>query len=207
MKVYSTSVDVLLPKIVSNQVRKREFPGVGDNQKESHQLAPDPGSIPTAREMAHAKVSRLEKALEAMGDLQGPVVDVLKADLAKAKGSFEGRVAIDECRKFITRAERRIRAGHGPGKEQVFLVEAQERLERLVDEQSRCPETPNILPGSQVTALQQMVRRDALAKELTAARSTISEDLSRHAASRRTWSDSVTCQTTSRIVFLFEMRL
>ena len=39
------------PKIVSNQAHKREFPGVGDNQrvhKESHQFAPDPGSIPTS---------------------------------------------------------------------------------------------------------------------------------------------------------------
>ena len=54
-----------------------------------------------------------------------------------------------------------------------------------MDEQSRCPETPDMLPGTQVTALQQMVNllqseRDALAKELTAARSVVSEDQTIH---------------------------
>ena len=53
-------------------------------------------------------------------------------------------VEIDECRKFISRAERRIRElDTERDKEQVSLVEAQERLERLMDEQSRCPETLN----------------------------------------------------------------
>ena len=114
-----------------------------------------------AREMAHTKVSRLEKALEAMGDLQGPVVEVLKADLAKVRAASKKpsvEVEIDECRKFISRAERRIRElDTEREKEHVSLLEAPERLERLVDEQSRCPETHDILSGTQVTALQQMV--------------------------------------------------
>ena len=153
-------------------------------QPKSAKGAPPVGPRPrinpdVAREMAHTKVSRLEKALEAMGDLQGPVVNALKADLAKARATSKKpsvEVEIDECRKFISRAERRIRElDTEREKEQVSLVEAQERLERLVGEQSRCPETHDILPGSQVTALQQMVNllqseRDALAKELTAAR-------------------------------------
>ena len=96
-----------------------------------------------AREMAHTKVSRLEKALEAMGDLQGPVVEASKADLAKARAASKKpsvEVEIDECRKFISRAERRIRElDTEREKEQVFVVEAQERLGRLVGEQSRCP--------------------------------------------------------------------
>ena len=157
-----------------------------------------------AREMAHTKVSRLEKALEAMGDLQGPVVDVLKADLAKARAASKKpsvEVEIDECRKFISRAERRIRElDTEREKEKVSLVEAQERLERLVDEQSRCPETPDTLPRSQVTALQQMVNllqseRDALAKELTAARCTISEDQTIHPAVKK---QAVSRQASSR---------
>ena len=141
------------PKIVSKQVHKREFLGVGDNQR-VHKGAPPFGPRPrinpdVGREMAHTKVSRLGKALEAMGDLQGPVVDVLKADLAKARVASKKpfvEVEIDECRKFISRAERRIRElDTEREKEQVSLVEAQERLERLVDEQSR-PRDPRHSP-------------------------------------------------------------
>ena len=103
-----------------------------------------------AREMAHTKVSRLEKVLEAMGDLQGPVVEALQADLEKAKAASKEpsvEVEIDECRKFISRAERRIRElDTEREKEQASLVEAQERLERLVDEQSMCPGDPRHAP-------------------------------------------------------------
>ena len=149
------------------------------------------------------RVNPDEKALEAMVDLQGPVVDVLKADLAKARAASKKptvEAEIGECRKFI-RAERRIEElDTEREKERVSLVEAQERLERLVDEQSRCPETPDTLPGSQVTALQQMVnllqsKRDVLAKELTAARSTISEDQTIHLVVKK---QAVSRQASSR---------
>ena len=103
-----------------------------------------------AREMAHTKVSRLEKALEAMGDLQGPVVEALKADLVKARAASKKpsvEVEIDECRKFISRAERRITELDTEREKEVALVEAQERLERLVDEQSRCPRPPTFSRG------------------------------------------------------------
>ena len=77
-------------------------------------------------------------------------MDVLKADLAKARAASKKpsvEVEIGECRKFISRAERRIKElDTEREKERVSLVEAQERLERLVDEQSRCPETPDTLP-------------------------------------------------------------
>ena len=83
-------------------------------------------------------------------------------------------VEIDECRKFIRELDTERE------KEQVSLVEAQERVERLVDEQSRCPETHDILHGTQVTALQEKVNllqseRDALAKELMAANGGVCE--------------------------------
>ena len=92
-------------------------------QPKSAKGAPPVGPRPrinpdVAREMAHTKVSRFKKALEAMGDLQGPVVEALKADLAEARAASKKpsvEVEIDECRKFISRAERRIRAGHGEG--------------------------------------------------------------------------------------------
>ena len=72
-------------------------------------------------------------------------MEVKKADLVKARAASKKpsvEVEIDECRKFISRAERRIRElDTEREKEQVSLVGAQESLERLVDEQSGCPET------------------------------------------------------------------
>ena len=62
--------------------------------------------------MAQTKVSRLEKAVEAMDDKHGPVVEVVKADLMKARTASKKpsvNVEINKCRKFITRAERRIK--------------------------------------------------------------------------------------------------
>ena len=47
--------------------------------------------------------TRLEKALEAMGDVQGPAVEVLKTELTKAWAASK------PGRKFIARSERRIR--------------------------------------------------------------------------------------------------
>ena len=44
------------------------------------------GSTP-AREKAQSTVTRLEKALEAMGDVQGPAVEVLKSELTKARAA------------------------------------------------------------------------------------------------------------------------
>ena len=130
-----------------------------------------------AREMAQTKVCRFEKALEAMGDLQGPIVDALRTDLSKARAAAKKPsvdVEIDECRKFITRAERRIKELEAEReKEHNSLIEAEERLKRLMHEQSLCAPVHEVCPesGAQVTSLQQMVNlleaeRDVLAKEL-----------------------------------------
>ena len=56
-----------------------------------------------AREMAQSTVVRLEKALEAMGD-KGPVVEVLKSELTKAKSASRQPpldLEPDQCRKYI----------------------------------------------------------------------------------------------------------
>ena len=70
-----------------DRLHTREFLGVGNNRrvpKERHKLAPDPGSRRRTRDGSQEGV-RIETALEAMGDFQGPVVEVVKADLAKAR--------------------------------------------------------------------------------------------------------------------------
>ena len=101
--------------------------------------APQVGTKPrinhdVAREMAQTKVSRLEKAEEAMGDMHGLVVEVVKAELMKARTASKKPsvdVEINECRKFITTAERRIKElDTERAKECTLLAEAQEHLER-----------------------------------------------------------------------------
>ena len=121
----------------------------------------------TAREMAQSTVTRLEKALEAMGDVQGPAVEVLKTELTKAKSASKQPpldVEIDQCRKYIARGERRIKELDAQRAEEcALLTEAQERLERLVHAQSRVSTVVHPPDsGEQVTTLQQMVNMFAI---------------------------------------------
>ena len=140
-----------------------------------------------AREKAQSTVTRLEKALEAMGDVQGPAVEVLKSELTKARAASKQPpldVEIDQCRKYISRAEKRIKELDAQREEEsTLLTEAQERLQRLVNTQPRAPST--VFPpetGDQVLSLQQMVNvlqseRDALMKELHEVRGADDQDI------------------------------
>ena len=129
-----------------------------------------------ARKKAQSTVTRLEKALDAMGDVQGPAVEVLKSELTKARAASKQPpldVEIDQCRKYISRAEKRIKELDAQREEEsALLTEAQERLERLVSTPPHAPSTVfSPESGDQVLSLQQMVNvlqseRDALAKEL-----------------------------------------
>ena len=98
-----------------------------------------------AREMAQSTVTRLEKALTAMGDVQGPALEVLKSELTKAKSASQQPpldVETDQCRTCITRAEKRIKELDAQREEENALrTEAQDRLARLVNAQSRAPAT------------------------------------------------------------------
>ena len=132
-------------------------------------------------------MTRLEKALEAMGDVQGPAVEVLKSELTKARAATKQpplNVEIDQCRKYISRAEKRIKELDAQREEEsALLTEAQERLERLVNTQPRAPST--VFPpesGDQVLSLQEMVNvlqseRDALMKELHESRGIDDQDI------------------------------
>ena len=112
----------------------------------------------------------------------------------KGQGSFEETICEGRNRRVsqvhLEGGEAHHRAGHGAGEGKSFSR----------DWWTSNPETPDTLPGSQVTALQQMVNllqseRDALAKELTAARSTISEDQTSHPAVKK---QAVSRQASSR---------
>ena len=151
-------------------------------------LGPKPRLSPdAAQEIAQSSVTRLEKALEAMGNVQGLAVEVVKSELTKARTASKRlavEVEIDHCRKFIARSERRIRELDTQRAEECVLkTEAQERLERLLEAQSRAPTTVQFHdPAPQVTSLQQMVNtlqveRDALAFELHQARQASTEDV------------------------------
>ena len=104
----------------------------------SNSMNPD-----TAREMAQCTVVTFERALEAMGDVQGPAVEVMKTELTKAKSASKQPpldVEINQCRKYVARGERRVKELDAQRAEEcALLTEAQERLERMVNAQSRVP--------------------------------------------------------------------
>ena len=98
---------------------------------------PKPRMSPdAAREKAQSSVTKLEKALEAMVDVVGPAVEVLKSELIKARAAAKQPavdVEIDQCRKFIARSERRIKELDSQrAEESASMTEAQERLKRLL---------------------------------------------------------------------------
>ena len=94
-------------------------------------------------EVARLKVMKLEKALEVMGDTDGPVVVCLKEELEKARNVAKQRPLqqeVEECRKFITRSEKRISELDAErSSEMKALDEAKERLVRLEAEQAEVP--------------------------------------------------------------------
>ena len=96
----------------------------------------DPDSI---REAARIRVMKLEKALEVMGDSQGPAVECLRSELEKAKLASRRRpinVEVDECRKFIARSGKRIDdLDEERTQEMVSLTQGRARLHRLEAEQ------------------------------------------------------------------------
>ena len=64
-----------------------------------------------ARETAVSKVQKLEQALQLMSDFPGPAVDLLKQELEKARAASQKppiNVEVEQCRKFIARAEKRV---------------------------------------------------------------------------------------------------
>ena len=67
--------------------------GVSELTKGAPQVGPKPRiNHDVAREMAQTKVSRPEKAAKAMGAIHGPAVEVVKAELMKARTALEETV-------------------------------------------------------------------------------------------------------------------
>ena len=91
-------------------------------------------------ENAQSKVARLQKALEAVGDMGGVVVESLQAELAKAQAAAvlpPIDVQISKCMEFIERSERRlVRLEAETVIEKEALSEERARLARLEDQMS-----------------------------------------------------------------------
>ena len=87
-------------------------------------------------------------------------------------------VEIGQCRKYLSRAEKRIKELDAQREEEsALLIEAQQRLERLVK-----PRAPSTESGDQVLSPLQMVNvlqseRDALAKEFHGVRGADDQDI------------------------------
>ena len=99
-----------------------------------------------ARDLAKNKIVQLERALEAMGGMEGPAVQAIKLELEKARTASKKpplNVEIEEARKFITRSMRRLKEMEEERQvEERLLSEAQENLKKLLAEQERGPSHP-----------------------------------------------------------------
>ena len=86
-------------------------------------------------EVSLSKVAKLERALEVLGDTEGPVCEAMQAELKRAKSAAQlqpASVRLKQCRSFIERAKKRISDLEA---EEAFqeaeLKEAEVRLVRL----------------------------------------------------------------------------
>ena len=154
----SVSVSLAIPRAFQG-VRQKPAPAVRQPGVQGPSVNGRPATDPaqranpdTARAAATEKARKLERALEAMSDEEGPVVDALRAELKKALSRSQSRLAeLDKQRAA----------------EEELLTEARARLERLKleAEQGRTasakPQTGPIatqVDGSaEVQRLQQMV--------------------------------------------------
>ena len=131
---------------------------VGDPQHQAipHRSRVDPE---VATENAQSKVARLHKALEAVGDMGGVVVESLQAELAKAQTAAmlpPIDVQISKCKEFIERSERRLVWLEAETViEKEALSEGRARLAGLEqDQRSRQPHGP--VPQTEVRVEQSM---------------------------------------------------
>ena len=89
-------------------------------------------------EAARVRVSKLEAAIEAMGEFQGPEVQYLQGALARARVAATPPpvdVQLTQCQQFIDRATKRIEdLDRAREMESIRLKEAQGRLHRLQQE-------------------------------------------------------------------------
>ena len=99
--------------------RSRAWPNKSGQQQPSPPPLQSPKPIPhrnpvnpdVAMENVQSKVARLQKAVEAVGDMGGVVVESLQAELAKAQAAAvlpPIDVQISKCKEFIERSERRL---------------------------------------------------------------------------------------------------
>ena len=95
------------------------------------------------QERARVRVTRLEQALQAMGDLQCAEADMLQEALKRARQSAQERPLanqISECTRFIERSTHRLTKIDAEREAEVAaLEEARSRLARLEAQSKMCP--------------------------------------------------------------------
>ena len=125
----------------------------------------------TIQAEAVAKVERLQRASDALGELGGPEVEAIKKALKKAQEvSREQPIAevVKECEDFIKRSFREFESETG------LLEEGRIRLTRLNAQQATSVLEPVALCGPSSTLIQMVIQlqleRDSLSKELRRSR-------------------------------------
>ena len=130
----------------SKKVERWRQPGVQPPEA-ARERGPDPDTV---LQEARRRVASLEAALQAMGDFQGPEVDVLKNALSRAQQAARTRPLKEQLAQndtFIQRSQKRI-ASLEPerAEEQALLDKALVRQERLKQEVAAAEPVPAEVP-------------------------------------------------------------
>ena len=116
-------------------------------------------------EVSLSKVAKLEKALEVLGDTEGPVYEAMQAKLKRARSAAQlqpASVRLEQCRSFIERAKKRISDLEAEKAfQEAELKEAEVRLVRLEAEVAApLPPTSTVLDlDAQVVSLRAQLQR------------------------------------------------
>ena len=120
---------------------------VGVSSPSSRVVKPSRVNPEIAQETALSKVQKLEQALLLMSDCPRVVTDVLKQELEKARTTSKRppiNVEVEQCRKFITRSEKRAAESDAERAAEFSPVtKAKGRLQRLETEQAAATSLPN----------------------------------------------------------------
>ena len=139
------------PKMLWRRRQSKPRWSVPGRRRNRHSRLSKPAGAPT-----RCKVRRFEEALKAMGDMQGPEVEVLQDALKRARQAAQERPLasqLSECRSFIERSERRLeKIDAERAAETLQLNEARSRLSRLEAQAAVLPpDVPRHTPAADVS--------------------------------------------------------
>ena len=149
---FSAVAEVSRAETIDREVAELSEPG---SQRARNAPPRSSGTSSSSRDLAKNNIFQLERALEAMGGMEGPAVQAIKLELEKARSASKKpplNVEIEEARKFITRSQRRLKEMEEERQvEERLLSQAQENLKKDVGRAGEGFQPPSTATGRYFT--------------------------------------------------------